>query len=179
MLSTPITLYGYSLFTISPVLLLGPPPRMIMSSLPSATTAACSDLSWLKRNMFFELWWCNNCFELHNIILKASLSDVFVMKANNLTSKCGSPPSRPVLSSTICTMSWCPTHRTPQGCRWSQRGSGVFSLRQQLQWDEEQDESLPGEGKGGIMQLAFVGKTSTSVWAPRPPVIITPAQWKI
>ena len=181
-----ITLYGYSLFTISPVLslptavvLLLPPPRMIMSSSPSTTTAACSDLSWLKRNMFFELWWCNNCFELHNFILKASLSDVFVMKANNFTSKYGSPPSRPDLSSTIYTMSWCIPHRTPQGCCWSQRGRGQFSLWQQLQWDEEQGKSLPGEGKGGIMQLPFAGKTSTSVLAPCPPVIITPAQWKI
>ena len=179
MLSTQITLYGYSLFTISPVLLLGPPPRMIMSSLPSTTTAACSDLSWLKRNLFFELWWCNNCFELHNFILKASLSDVFVMKANNLTSKCGSPPSRPAPSSTICTLSWCSPHRTPQRCRGSQRGSGAASLCQQLQRDEEQDESLPGEGKGGIVQLAGKTSTSVSVWAPYPPVIIRPAQWKI
>ena len=188
MLSTQITLYGYSLFTISPVLslptavvLLLPPPRMIMSSSPSTTTAACSDLSWLKRNLFFELWWCNNCFELHNFILKASLSDVFVMKANNFTSKYGSPPSRPDLSSTIYTMScsFCPHHRTPQGCHWSQKGSDSVSLWQQLQCDEEQDESLPVEGKGGILQLVFAGKTSTSVLIPRPPDIIRPAQWKI
>ena len=188
MLSTQITLYGYSLFTISPVLslptavvLLLPPPRMIMSSSPSTTTAACSDLSWLKRNMFFELWWCNNCFELHNIILKALLSGVFVMKAHNLTSKYRSPPSRPGLSSTICTIFWsrCSNHRTPQRCLWSQRGSGKFSLWQQLQWEEEQDESLPGEGKGGIVQLAGKTSTSVSVWAPYPPVIIRPAQWKI
>lgn len=75
----------------------------------------------------FELRWCNNCFELHNIILKASLSNVFVMKANNLTSKYGIPPSRPALSSTICTRSWSIPHRTPQGCCWSQRGSDLFS----------------------------------------------------
>ena len=36
--------------------------------------------------------------------------------------------------------------------------------------------SLPGEGKGGIVQFVFAGKTSTSVSVPRPPVIITPAQ---
>ena len=139
-----------------------------------------TSLGW-KEICFFELWWCNNCFELHNIILKASLSDVFVMKANNFTSKYGSPPSRPDLSSTIYTMScsFCPHHRTPQGCHWSQKGSDSVSLWQQLQCDEEQDESLPVEGKGGILQLVFAGKTSTSVLIPRPPVIIRPAQWKI
>ena len=139
-----------------------------------------TSLGW-KEICFFELWWCNNCFELHNIILKASLSDVFVMKANNFTSKYGSPPSRPDLSSTIYTMScsFCPHHRTPQGCHWSQKGSDSVSLWQQLQCDEEQDESLPVEGKGGILQLVFAGKTSTSVLIPRPPDIIRPAQWKI
>ena len=45
-----------------------------------------------------------------------------------------------------------------------------------LQWEEEQDESVPGEGKGGIVELVFAGKTSTSVIVPEvePPVIITP-----
>ena len=37
-------------------------------------------------------------------------------------------------------------------------------------------EVLPGEGKGGIVQVAFTGKTSTSVSVPDPPVIIKPAQ---
>ena len=37
-------------------------------------------------------------------------------------------------------------------------------------------ESLPGWMKGGIVQLAFAGKTSASVLAPVPPVIIKPAQ---
>ena len=36
--------------------------------------------------------------------------------------------------------------------------------------------SLPGEGKGGIVQFAFVGKSSTSVLGGDPPVIIRPAQ---
>ena len=40
----------------------------------------------------------------------------------------------------------------------------------------EQDESLPGEGKGGIVQLVFAGKTSTLVLVKLPPVIIRPAQ---
>ena len=53
-LSTQTTLYGNSLFTISPVLLLSP-PRMIMSSSPSTTTAAWEYLSWLKRKMFLSL----------------------------------------------------------------------------------------------------------------------------
>ena len=53
----------------------------------------------------FELRCCNNCFELHNIFLKALLSDVFVRKVYNITPRYGSPPSRPVLSSTICTIS--------------------------------------------------------------------------
>ena len=165
MLSSQITFHGYLLLTISPVVLVMklPPLRTIMSSLPSATTAAWSHLSRLKKRCFWAIRWCYNCFELRNIFLKASLSDVFVMEAHNFTSKYGSPPSRPALSSTICTRSWCPTHRTPQGCRWSQRGCGGLSLWQQLQWDEEQDESLPGEGKGGIVQLVFAGKTSTSV----------------
>ena len=35
---------------------------------------------------------------------------------------------------------------------------------------------LPGEGKGRIVQVAFAGKTSTSVAVPSPPVIIKPAQ---
>ena len=74
-------------------------------------------------------------------------------------------------------MSWSLSHRTPQGCRWSQRGSAEISLWRQSQWDEEQ-ESLPGEGKGGIVQFAFAGKTSTSVLGGEPPVIIKPAQWK-
>ena len=49
------TLNAYSLFTISPVVLqvLQPkPPRIIMSSSPSTTTAAWSHLSWLKRKIF-------------------------------------------------------------------------------------------------------------------------------
>ena len=40
----------------------------------------------------------------------------------------------------------------------------------------EQDESLPGWGKGGILQFAFAGKTSTAVVLIVPPVIIKPAQ---
>ena len=36
--------------------------------------------------------------------------------------------------------------------------------------------SLPGEGKGGIVQFAFAGKTSMSVSVPFPPVIIRPVQ---
>ena len=55
----------------------------------------------------------------------------------------------------------------------------VISPFDKLLWDEEQDESLPGEGKGGIVQLAFAGKTSTSVLGPEPPEIIRPAQWKV
>ena len=35
---------------------------------------------------------------------------------------------------------------------------------------------LPGWGKGGIVQVAFAGNTSTSVAVPSPPVIIKPAQ---
>ena len=35
---------------------------------------------------------------------------------------------------------------------------------------------LPGWGKGGIVQVAFAGKTSTSVLGGDPPVIITPVQ---
>lgn len=37
-------------------------------------------------------------------------------------------------------------------------------------------EGLPGEGKGGIVQFAFAGKTSTSVLGGDPPAIIRPAQ---
>ena len=134
-----------------------------------------------KKYVFWAMMMLYNCFQLHNIFLKALLSGVFVMKTHNLTSKYGSPPSRRGLSSTICTIFWsrCSNHRTPQGCLWSQRGSGQVSLWQQLQWEEEQDESLPGEGKGGIVQLAGKTSTSVSVWAPYPPVIIRPAQWKI
>ena len=40
----------------------------------------------------------------------------------------------------------------------------------------EQDESLPGWGKGGIVQVAFAGKTSMSVLGGYPPVIIRPAR---
>ena len=143
-------------------------------------------LSWVgcfaeKKYVFWAMMMLYICFELHNIILKALLSGVFVMKAHNLTSKYRSPPSRPGLSSTICTIFWsrCSNHRTPQRCLWSQRGSGKFSLWQQLQWEEEQDKSLPGEGKGGIVQVALAGKTSMSVRAPEPPAIIRPAQWKL
>ena len=137
-------------------------------------------LRW-KEICFWAMMMLYICFELHNIILKALLSGVFVMKAHNLTSKYRSPPSRPGLSSTICTIFWsrCSNHRTPQRCLWSQRGSGKFSLWQQLQWEEEQDKSLPGEGKGGIVQVALAGKTSMSVRAPEPPAIIRPAQWKL
>ena len=151
-----------------------PPPRRDWTS-----------LGWRERYLL-ELRWCRNFFELHRIILEALLSDVFVMKVHNLTSRCGSPPSLPGFSSTICTMSWswCSTLRTPQGCRGSQRGSAAVSLWQQLRLDEEQDESLPGWGKGGIVQLAFAGKTLTSFIVlgppvPYPPVIIKPAQWRL
>ena len=140
-------------------------------------------LSWVgcfaeKKYVFWAMMMLYICFELHNIILKALLSGVFVMKAHNLTSKYRSPPSPPGLSSTICTIFWsrCSNHRTPQECLWSQRGSGQVSLWQQLQRDEEQDKSLPGEGKGGIVQLSGKTSTSVSVWAPYPPVIIRPAQ---
>ena len=40
----------------------------------------------------------------------------------------------------------------------------------------EQEESLPGGGKEGIVQLVFAGKTSISVLGSEPPVIIKPAQ---
>ena len=128
-----------------------------------------TSLGW-RRYLFWTLR-----DRLESIIVQC----ICIEKTFGFTLRYESPPSCPGLSSTICTRSWCRTPRTPQGCRWSQRGSDCVSLWQQLQWDEEQDESLPGEGKGGIVQLVFAGKISTSVSAPSPPVIITPAQRKI
>ena len=126
-----------------------------------------TSLGWKERCLIWTLQ-----KHLESIIVRC----ICIEKTFDFTLRCGSPPSCPGLSSTICMLSWCSTHRTPQGYRWSQRGSDDISLWQQLQWDEEQDESLPGEGKGGIVQFAFAGKTSTSVSVPHPPVIIKPAQ---
>ena len=141
-----------------------------------------TSLGWIERYLFellnlaFKLFWTLQDHLQSIIVLYIRIESTF-----DFTLMCESPPSSPGLSSTICTISTilADTHRTPQVCRWSQRGSGQVSLWQQLQWEEEQDESLPGEGKGGIVQLAGKTSTSVSVWAPYPPVIIRPAQWKI
>ena len=42
-----------------------------------------------------------------------------------------------------------------------------------------QDESVPGAGKGGIVQFASLGKTSTLVSVPSPPVMIKPEEFYV
>ena len=137
-------------FTISPLLMLLPqPPTRI--SLLLITTAACTNLSRLKREE---------------------------ARFSVLTSMLRSESTYLARVARRCKKSWCWILRTRPAAdrfRW-QRGSGSVSLEGRIKgW-----ETLPGWGKGGMVQVGAVGKVSMVVASvDQPPDTMSPATGKL